>query len=297
MMSRLQFCAVLLLVGVLAGCEVVPQHPAPAPAPYPPASYPTQPPPDHRYHDIQACRADNRRAHADVQAQYDAARQAGRIDANEAQHFAALEARLRDMRIQLGRDGLSLQECQYLRGEIERMRQDVARMARRDPALRHCLQDNRRAHQEVHALYDDARRRGRITRGEAQRFAAIDARLNALRGDLERPGMTLADCQHISGALARERDEVIRMTRFDPGVRQCMADNMRARDGVYRVYYDALHAGRINANEAQRFRDIEARLSRYQADLAADGLSMNDCHRIGNAIMRERAAVDAMVRY
>lgn len=285
--------ALACLTALLAGCEVVPVAPAPAPAPAP---YPA-PPPDYRYQEIQSCRADNRRSHADVQASYDRARQAGRIDANEAQQFAALDARLRDIRIQLGRDGLTLQECQYIRGEIERMRQDVARMARSDPALGPCLQDNRRAHQEVYALYDDARRRGRITPGEAQRFAAIDSRLNGLRSDLERPGMTLADCQRISGAIARERDEVIRMTRFDPGVRQCMADNMRARDAVYRVYNDALHAGRIDAGEARRFRDIDARLTRYQADLAMDGLSMNDCHRIGSAIMRERAAVDAMVRY
>lgn len=289
----------LLITAVLvAGCEVVPVTPSPAPAPYPPSvAYPSPPPPDYRYQEIQQCRADNRRAQAEVQDQYERARQAGRIDPSEAQRFAALEGRLRDLRFQLGRDGLTLQECQYLRGEIERLRNEVTRMARYDPALGSCMAENRRAHQEVYALYDDARRRGRITPGEAQRFAAMDGRLNALRNDLERPGITLQTCQGIGGSIAREREEVIRMTRTDPGVRQCMANNLRARDDIYRIYNDALRAGRIDVNEAQRFRQMEARLQGFQTELQRDGLTMDDCYRIGNAIARERGAVEAMARY
>jgi hypothetical protein len=288
--------ALPVLLLLLAGCEVVPVAPAPAPYP-PPVAYPSPAPPDYRYQEIQQCRADNRRAHAEVLDSYERARAAGRINPVEAAQFAAMEGRLRDLRIQLGRDGLNLQECQTIRGEIERVRNEVARMARYDPALAHCMADNRRAHQEVYALYDNARRSGRITPGEAQRFAAMDARLNAIRSDMERPGIILPECQRIGGAIARERDEVIRMTRSDPGVRQCMANNWRTREDIYRIYNEALRTGRIDVNEAQRFKQMEARLQGFQAELQRDGLTMDDCNRIGNALARERGAVEAMARY
>lgn len=146
-------------------------------------------------------------------------------------------------------------------------------------------------------MYDNARRTGRITQGEAQRFAEMDARLNRFRADLARDGISLQDCQRISAAIAREREEVIRMTRSDPGVRRCMGDNWRARDDIYRVYNDAWYAGRIDVNEAQRFKAMESRLQNYYNDLARDGLTMEDCYRIGNLIARDRATVDAMARY
>ena len=231
-----------LFAGIMniAGCIVAPPQSEPVPQPAPP-------PPDYRYQQVQQCRVDNRRAHQDVVDLYERARAAGRINPAEAQQFYAMESRLRDLRGQLARDGLTLPECQYIGGEIGRMRTEVDRMSRYDPALAACLADNRRAHQEVYALYDDARCRGRVVPSEAQRFAAIDGRLTAMRRDLERPGMTLADCQRISGAIVREREEVIQMTRFDPSVRRCMGDNWRAREDIYRIYNNALAAGRIDS--------------------------------------------------
>lgn len=163
--------------------------------------------------------------------------------------------------------------------------------------IQQCRSDNARAHQEVHAMYDDARRRGRITPGESQRFAEMEARLTAFRRDLARDGITLQDCQRIGAAIARERDEVIRMTRSDPGVRRCMSDNWRARDDIYRIYNDARYAGRIDVNEAQRFKAMETRLQNYYNDLARDGLTMDDCYRIANLISRDRAVVEGMARY
>ena len=294
---RKRLAAFFGLVAVLwiAGCEVVPRQPQPAPTPYPAVVYPGQPP-DYAYEDIRRCRAENQRAHAEVWDIYERARQAGRISPAEAQQFSAMDARLRNLRAQLARDGMTLQDCYYIDSQIAREREQVLRMARYDPVPGQCQADNRRAHQDVLALYDQARRSGRIVPSEAQRFNALEARLQNLRNDLARNGMTYQECQIIGRNIARERDEVIRMTRYDPGVGRCMADNRRAHDDVYRTYNDALAAGRISPDEGRRFQAIEARLRGFQADLARDGLTMSDCTRIGQAIARERAAVHGMYR-
>jgi hypothetical protein len=100
----------------------------------------------------------------------------------------------------------------------------------------------------------------------------------------------------MSGAIAQERDEVVRMSRYESPVPRCMADNRRARDAVYSVYNDALRAGRIDVNEAQQFAAIDQRLRRFETEIRRDGVSLEECQRLGNAIARERAMVDNMVR-
>jgi uncharacterized metal-binding protein YceD (DUF177 family) len=289
----------VLFATLLGGCEVVPiePQPAPAPAPYPPVVYPTQPPPNYVYEDIRRCRADNQRAHAEVLDNYERARQAGRINPSEAQQFAAMDARLRNIRGQLARDGLTLNECQYISGEIARMRDEVYRMARFDPALGRCMADNRRAHQEVVGLYQNARQSGRINPREAQRFNAIEGRLQNMKNDLARDGMSLQDCQRIAGAIAYERDEVTRMSRYVSPLTQCVADNRRAHEDVYIVYNEAQRAGRIDAREAQQFAIIDKRLRNFQAAIQRDGMTLNECQRVGQAIAQERAVVDRMAQY
>jgi hypothetical protein len=283
-----------LLVTLLAGCEVVPIEPQQAP---PPVVYPTQPPPNYAYEEIRRCRADNQRAHADVVATYERARSANRINPAEAQQFNAMDARLRNLRFQLGRDGLTLQECQYIGGEIAQMRAEVLRMARYDPVLARCLADNRQAHQEVLGLYQSARQSGRINPREAQRFNAIEGRLQNLRNDLARDGMTLQDCQRMAGAIALERDEVTRMSRYVSPLTQCVADNRRAHDDVYVVYNEALRIGRIDAREAKQFAIIDQRLRNFQAAIRRDGMTLDECQRVGYAIAQERAVVDRMAQY
>jgi hypothetical protein len=79
-------------------------------------------------------------------------------------------------------------------------------------------------------------------------------------------------------------------------VARCAIENRRAREDVYRVYDDALRAGRIDAGEAERFQAIDKRLNGYQAEISRDGLSLAECQRIGNAIAKERALVEEMAR-
>lgn len=142
---------------------------------------------------------------------YEDARRSGRIDHREADQFRAMEARLRDYRADLARDGISLHDCRRIGGAIASMRDDVARMAQSDPGLGRCLADARRAHGEVYELYDHARRTGRINPREARDFNEMEARFANWKADLARDGLSMRDCQRIHAAIARERDEVARM--------------------------------------------------------------------------------------
>jgi len=274
-----------VFVSLLAGCVVAPQQRQPLP------------PPNTAYEEIRRCRSDNQQAHAEVLNTYEAARRAGRINPGEAGQFNAMEARLRNVQIELARDGLSLQECQRIGGAIARERDEVARMTRSDPAVARCMADNRRAHQEVVGLYENARRSGRINPGEAQRFNAIEGRLGNVRMELARDGLSLQECQRIGGAIARERDEVARMTRSDAAAARCMADNRRAHQEVVGLYENAKRSGRINPSEAQRFNAIDAKLQNLRAELGREGISMQECQRIGGAIARERAEVTRMAQH
>lgn len=204
------------LVALISGCEVVPPQPSarPAPtypAPYPGTTYPNQPPPNYAYEEIRRCRGDNQRAHAEVVNLYENARRDGRINPAEAQQFNAMEARLRNLRMQLGRDGLTLQECQYISNTIAGDRNEVIRMSRYDPAVGRCVADNRRAHEDIYAVYNHALSAGRIRPDEAQRFQGMEKRLAAMQADMKRDGFTLTDCQTIRRNLARERAIVDRM--------------------------------------------------------------------------------------
>lgn len=162
--------------------------------------------------------------------------------------------------------------------------------------IRRCDADNRRAHAEVMDIYNRANRAGRIDPAEAQRFNALQIRLNNIVGQLNRGGLNLQECQYISGQIASERQEVIRMSRFDPGIGRCVADNRAAHNAVYTVYNDGVRTGRISGGEAQRFAAIEKRLTDYQAQAKRDGLTIAECQNISRAIARERAIVDGMIR-
>ena len=258
--------------------------------------YPAPPPVYYEQHELQRCHADNRRAHSEVLSLYNRAQGMGRIDAAEAQYFTQLQIRLNNINAQLSRGGMNLQECQYISSMLASDRQEVIRMSRRDPALARCQQDNQRAHQEAVNLYEDARRQGRINPAEQQRFNAMQAQWQNLRAALARDGLTLQDCRVIGNQIAQQREEIIRMSRVDPGVARCMAENRAAHEGVYAYYNDAVRAGSISPGESQRFAAVEKRLAGYQAQARRSGLTLTECQDIGRAIARERSVVDGMIR-
>ena len=225
-MNLLRHCTLLGVVAVmtmLSGCEAPPHQPYPqsAPAPYPqPTPYPPAPAvvypapaPAYSYADIRRCRTDNQRVHAEVLQLFDQARAAGRISPNEAQRFGEMDGRVRSMAFQLERDGLTMNECVAIRNSLEQNRNEVIRMTRSDPGVGRCIADNRRAHDDIYAVYNRALAAGRIRPGEAQRFQAMEKRLAAFQADMKRNGYTLGECQAVSRSLARERAAVDQMIR------------------------------------------------------------------------------------
>lgn len=270
----------------LAGCEAVPERESPY--------YGGQP--GYSSSDVRQCRRDNVRAHTEVHQIYERARSEGRISPAEAQRFNAMESRLRDLYTALSNDGLTLPECRRIGDAIARERQEVVRMARTDPAVARCAADNARAHDDVVNRYEQARRSGRINPAEAQRFNAIEGRLRNLRAALGRDGLTLQECQRIGAEIARERQEVARMAQYDSTLGQCIADNRRAHDDLTSRYESARRAGRISADEAKRFNAIEARLKKLRAAYSRDGLTLQECQRIGEALARERQEVMQMAQ-
>ena len=176
--------------------------------------------------------------------------------------------------------------------------------------IRRCEADNRRAHTEVLELYNRASRSGRIDGAEAQRFTALQVRLNNINAQLNRGGLTLQECRSIAGVLASDRQEVLRMSRSDatpvpppvrpgpdPALGRCVADVRRTHDDTVEVYNNGVRTGRISPNEAQRFKAMEQRLNNLRAQSRRDGLTLGECQNILQAVARERAAVDAMIRH
>jgi hypothetical protein len=177
------------------------------------------------------CRANAQRAHAETMQQYRRARAAGAISPQEAQQLTQAEQRLTRHAQALGRDGLTLRECESLQREIAAERHQVERMAASRPApapartprkpdvaaqrpanaLAQCSAANQKAHAETLKLYERARASGRITPQEAKAFAGTEQRLNEQSRVLARDGLTLQECEVLARSIGNERSLVERM--------------------------------------------------------------------------------------
>jgi hypothetical protein len=199
---------------LLAGC--VPDgnvRPIPEPAVVNPPMV-VNAPPGHGHAAIRHCIADNRRDYAEVQSLYQRARQDHRINPAEAREFNAMDDRLRRHERALGRDGLTLAECEYIGREIAREREAVRRMSRNDPGVGQCRRDNQRAHADVMAMFAEAERAGRITQRERRRFDELQRRFRGYEAQLKANGLTLAECQALGHTLAADAREVRQMAGY-----------------------------------------------------------------------------------
>ena len=87
----------------------------------------------------------------------------------------------------------------------------VIAFAAPSPQLRQCVQNNNASHAQVWQMFSQARSRGNISAAEQQQFAAMERRLNTIKMNLSRGGLTLPECQAISREIANERVAVQRM--------------------------------------------------------------------------------------
>ena len=254
-------------------------------------------PPGHGHAAIRHCIADNRRDYAEVQNLYQRARQENRITPAEAREFNAMDDRLRRHERALGRDGLTLAECEHIGREIARERDAVRRMARFDAGAAQCRDDARRAHADVVRMYQDADRTGRINPSERRQFNEMVERLRRHDAALARNGMTLGECRQLQAMVADEREAVRRMSRNDPGVGQCRRDNQRAHADVMAMFAEAERAGRITQRERRRFDELQRRFRGYEAQLKANGLTLAECQALGHTLAADAREVRQMAGY
>jgi hypothetical protein len=102
---------------------------------------------------------------------------------------------------------------------------DVEHFSRAPDPLAQCMAANQRAHAEVHQMYQNAKKAGKIDPKEAQAFAAMEKRLHDLGQQLARGGWTLAECQQFSRAIAAERAALQRMAATPALKEDCIPFN------------------------------------------------------------------------
>ena len=78
-------------------------------------------------------------------------------------------------------------------------------------ALMQCMQSNQAAHNQVVQQFQQARSAGRISPAEQQAFQSMEQRLNTIRTNLSRNGLTLPECQQLTREISNERANVQRM--------------------------------------------------------------------------------------
>lgn len=223
--SNWQFHLAWILTLAASGCVVVPvphSGPAPRQAPPPPrevivVTSPHAPAEDPR---IAQCRRDNYQEHAQAMQIYHRAQQAGNISPGEAQRFAESDQHLRRYASQLGRDGLSLAECEAIGRQIAEEQRMVSRMAasrpgyapyRGDPALMQCRADVQRTQADTTRLYHRAQASGEISPQEARQFAEMDQRMTRLAQSVARDGLLLRECEFLLRESNQDREQVERM--------------------------------------------------------------------------------------
>lgn len=283
-----------------------------------------------RYEDprLAQCRTANYRVHSEAMQIYYRAQAAGNISPLEAQQFAAAEQRLRQHASLLARDGMTLDECQFIGREIDNEHALVRRMAasrpgyapyRGDPALMQCRTDAQRAHAETTQLYYRARASGAISPHEAQQFSAAEQRLSRHAQFLARDGLTLRECEFLQREIAGERMQVERMAASRPArgmapapgpgwqkpgiaaqrpeaaqLAQCSAANQQSRAETLELYTRARAAGRVNQTEAQAFAKAEQRLDEQSRMLGREGLTLQECEALARSIADQRSLVERM---
>ena len=80
----------------------------------------------------------------------------------------------------------------------------------------------------------------------------------------------------------------------DPKVAECRQHNGQEHKAVMDMHSKARAEKKIDAREEKNFQAMEKRLHTHQQMLAKDGLTLQECERIGKEIAHEKAAVARM---
>jgi hypothetical protein len=81
---------------------------------------------------------------------------------------------------------------------------------------------------------------------------------------------------------------------IDPKLRECMTVNGKQHQALMNQHAAASKAGRIGPKEEAAFKGMEERMRKMRADLAKDGFTLEDCHKMGQQIAMEQRTLNNM---
>lgn len=163
-----------------------------------------------------------------------------------------------------------------------------------DPQVLDCVGRNRQAHGEVLQVYQNLQRSGRISAQESAEFQQLQARLSEHAGSLARDGLSLAECQNIGNGIRQLHAAVQRMGQGDPRLDACRGQVRQAQAELVQNFQSQQRGGRISAQEAGEFQNLNGRASQMVQAVARDGASFQDCQQTAQFIHQAQGAVQRM---
>jgi len=146
-----------------------------------------------------------------------------------------------------------------------------------------CRASFRQAHGEVVQIFQQAQSRGRINPAEVQQFQAAEGRLNGMRGQLVRDGMTLGECQQLLQAVGQERALVQRIAANDPGVDKCRAQAQEKHAQVGQ-HLNQLQAVKLNPQGRQLVAQFQQTWTQFGGALQNEALPLANCQAIAQQL-------------
>ena len=267
---------------------------------------------------VAECRKQNSDLHRTIIDLFNKAQKAGKIDSKELEAFKASEASLKKLAEDLKKGGLTLAECQQYGAELAKEKAKVEAMAKaaegaavNDSKVAECRKKNSDAHKAVMDSFNTANKAGKIDPKEMEAFKASEASLKKHYEDLNKGGLTLAECDKLGAEIAKEKIKVEAMAKTsemakaatvakaavsDPKLTECVAKNVAEHKTILEIFVKAQKAGKIDSKELEAFTASEANLKKLAEDLKKGGLTLAECQQYGAALAKEKTKVEAMAK-
>ena len=266
---------------------------------------------------VTECRKQNSDHHRAIIDLFNKAQKAGKIDSKELEAFKAAEANLQKLAEDLKKGGLTLAECKQYGLALDKEKANVEAMAKaaegaavNDSKVAECRKKNSDAHKAVMESFNAANKAGKIDPKEMEAFKAAEASLKKHSEDLNKGGLTHAECDKIGGEIAKEKAKVDAMAKAsemtkavavakaaasDPKLVECVAKNVAEHKTILEIFNKARKDGKfLDPKVTAAFTSSESALVKLATELKKDGLTLAECQQYASALAKERAQADKL---
>ena len=265
---------------------------------------------------VKQCTDKNSALHKEIVDMFQNAQKVGKIDSKEFTQFKDTEASLAKLAEDLKKGGLTLAECNQYGAALALEKTKVTAMAKAREGVAvntakvvECRQRNLGAHKAVVEHFIAAKNAGKIDAKEMEAFKAAEAALNKHAAELNKDGLTLAECDSLGAEIAKEKTKVDGMVSSsamakaaavakaaasDPKLTECVAKNVAEQTSILAILYKAKQEGRVDANAAVDFAASELALAKLAVDLKKGGLTLAECQTVTTALAKERGRADKL---